>query len=41
MYLDAGHQMEALLDCMIVLGKVEANLLSSGCIEIKSESLFS
>jgi len=37
MYLDAGHQMEALLDVMTVLEKVDTDLLRSGCQEIISE----
>jgi hypothetical protein len=38
MFLDAGHQYEALLDVMLVLGKSEGVLLTSGCQEIISKS---
>lgn len=34
MFLDAGHQMEALLDVMLVLGQVDILLLQNGCQEI-------
>lgn len=34
MFLDAGHQMEALLDVMLVLGQVDIMLLQNGCQEI-------
>jgi len=34
MFLDAGHQMEALLDVMLVLRQVDIVLLQNGCQEI-------
>ena len=37
MFLDAGHQMEALLDVMTVLNQVDTNLLMNGCQEIISK----
>lgn len=37
MFLDAGHQFEALLDVMSVLGKVDVTLLRNGCQEIISK----
>lgn len=37
MFLDAGHQYEALLDVMLVLGKNDSGLLTSGCQEIISK----
>lgn len=37
MFLDAGHQMEALLDVMLVLGQVDIMLLQNGCQEIISK----
>ena len=38
MFLDAGHQFEALLDVMLVLGVADSGvLLSNGCQEILSE----
>ena len=39
MFLDAGHQMEALLDVMTVLEQVDTNLLRNGCQEIISKSI--
>ena len=39
MYVDAGHQMEALLDVMLVLNKVEVSLLVNGCQEIISKRI--
>ena len=38
MFLDAGHQYEALLDVMLVLGNTDSGgLLNSGCQEIISK----
>jgi len=37
MFLDAGHQMEALLDVMTVLENFDTALLKNGCQEIISE----
>ena len=41
MFLDAGHQFEALLDVMLVLGVADSGvLLSNGCQEILSKYRF-